>query len=118
MASNPDPRLGQPAVTGSDAPSKYPAEAKPNQPPGIVVFQPAKTPKAGPVSYPRFIRQLSPNEAMLVPPDPVTGRWPRLHPGAVAEPVRVRRTIDWANRQPSKSAFRDWLRDSEPDVET
>jgi hypothetical protein len=64
--------------------------------------------------FPRYLRPLSPKAERLVLPDPVTGRWPRLHTGAVAEPVRVRRAVVWSNRQPSKSAYADWVRGSEP----
>ena len=62
--------------------------------------------------FPRYLRPLSPKAERLVLPDPETG--PRLHAGAVAEPVRGRRAVAWSNRQPSKSAYAHWVRDSEP----
>jgi hypothetical protein len=109
-------RDGQPATRSAGSPAILTAPGTPPGPPGVVVFQPPtkRPPDRGPVTYPRFIRQLAPDIDRLVLPDPETGRWPRLHPGAVAEPVRARRSIDWSNRQPSKSAYADWVRDSEP----
>jgi hypothetical protein len=84
---------------------------KPGSPPGIVVFQP---PPKRAASYPRFVRQLSPNEDRLIQPDPITGKWPRLRAELIATPSGARWPIDWATRQPSKRAFSAWLRDSAP----
>jgi hypothetical protein len=67
--------------------------------------------------YPRFVRPLSPKTECLVQPDPVTGKWPRLRPSAVAEPLHPRRPVDRSKRQPSRTAYADWLRDSAPVVE-
>jgi hypothetical protein len=72
----------------------------------------AKT--AAPDLHPRFIRQLSPDLERLVLPDPVTGRWPRLDPDAVAEPTRGRRAVAWSDRPPARTAYAGWLRDSAP----
>jgi hypothetical protein len=52
--------------------------------------------------FPRYLRPLSPKAERLVLPDQITERWPRLHPGAIAEPARLRRVVAWSNRQPSK----------------
>jgi hypothetical protein len=82
----------------------------PVTPPGSVVFRPA-APASSP--YPRFIRQLSPNEALVVHPDE-DGRWPRLRPDAIAEPIGGRHAVAWNDRQPSKTAYANWLRDSAP----
>jgi hypothetical protein len=100
-------------------------------PPGIVIFLPAQKAYSGPTTYPRFIRQLSPNVERLVQPDPITGKWPRLpnlshaevdaRDPSTREPGlrewELRRTVDWGNRPPSRTAFADWLAASTPVIE-
>lgn len=109
-------RDGQPATRSAGNLAILAAPGTPSAPPGVVIFKPVpkRAPSDSSVTYPRFVRQLSPNEAMLVLPDPETGRWPRLRAEAVTEPARVRRPIDWSQRLPSKTAYADYLRDSEP----
>jgi hypothetical protein len=106
--------LGQ----GRDAHSAAPGSGLPAKPPGVVVFQPQRKhpPERGPVTYPRYLRQLAPNEDRLVLPDPETGRYPRLPAESVAEPARTRRPVDWGSRPPSKTAFANWLRESSAEL--
>jgi hypothetical protein len=107
-------RDGHQATRGRDQPEGPSDEPTP---PGVVVFRPARKRASSTTSYPRFLRQLSPNVECLVQPDPVTGKWPPLRPSAVAEPLHPRRPVDRSKRQPSSTAYADWLRDSVPAVE-
>jgi hypothetical protein len=108
-------RLAHPAARAGENPAGPSVEL----PPGIVVFRPPpKAPRkhvsASTGDYPRFVRQLTPDEGRLVLPDPETGRWPRLHAGAIATPSWARRAVPWSNRPPSRAAFAQWIRDSRP----
>jgi hypothetical protein len=104
-------QVGQPTARAGGNPGRLASTATPAEPPGLIVFKPPAAPRT---DYPRWVRQLSPNEDRLVQPDLETGKWPRLNPSAVAEPTGARRMVDWSNRPPSRSAYANWLRDSAP----
>jgi hypothetical protein len=101
------------------------------EPPGVLVYKPPPKRAQPAATYPRFIRQLSPNVERLVQPDPITGKWPRLpnlshaevdaRDPSTREPGlrewELRCTVDWGDRPPSRTAFADWLAASTPAIE-
>lgn len=106
-------RDGHQATRSAENPQGLSAEPTP---PGVIVFRPPPKRPQGLVTYPRFVRQLSPDIERLILPDPTTGEWPRLNPAAVAEPAGGRRAVDWTGRPPSRNAYAAWVRESAPTV--
>jgi hypothetical protein len=112
------PRDGHQAARAGEN-SQHPTGGLPSEPdpPGIVVFRPLPpkrpTRARGPVTYPRFVRQVSPDPDQQVQPDPETGKWPRLP--TTATPSWARRPVTWGeDRPPMRNAFEAWLRESAP----